>query len=76
MSAATIHLASLSAVPLRVFVVASDATAGIATHPAFAAMCEVVRVDDASALTRVLEHERGSVEPGDLVQVQLFHGLV
>jgi molybdopterin molybdotransferase len=24
----------------------------------------------------VLEHERGSVEPGDLVQVQLFHGLV
>ncbi len=24
----------------------------------------------------VLEHERGSVKPGDLVQVQLFHGLV
>jgi len=24
----------------------------------------------------VLEHERGSVEPGDLVQVQVFHGLV
>jgi molybdopterin molybdotransferase len=24
----------------------------------------------------VLEHERGSVKPGDLVQVQLFGGLV
>ena len=24
----------------------------------------------------VLEHERGSVKPGDLVQVQVFHGLV
>jgi molybdopterin molybdotransferase len=57
-------------------VLAPDSQGKWSVHPTGAQGSGVLRSMSEANCFIVLEHERGSVNPGDLVQVQLFDGLV